>query len=41
MAKPKKCLDYFDILLYDSDVSLLESDEWLNDQVRLELACKQ
>ncbi|KAK9836931.1 hypothetical protein WJX81_000421 [Elliptochloris bilobata] len=30
---PQKVLDYHDVLLYDSDLGLLEDEEWLNDQV--------
>ena len=29
---PLKVLDYHDVLLYDSDLNLLEGQEWLNDQ---------
>ena len=29
---PRKVLDYHDVLLYDSDLDLLEGQEWLNDQ---------
>lgn len=39
-SKRKRVLDYHDVLLYDTDVDLLEGPNWLNDQVKLRaVAC--
>lgn len=39
MFSNKKVLDYHDVLLYENDLLLLEDDEWLNDQARVQQPC--